>query len=371
MAGVSKGFEKRDWLLVAAAATLIGGYLGLGCFSVESEAPWHEEKLAASRLAQQAMAAVKAGKLARGMTIDRTADVNETGMIGLRWSGMTTTLGVLEAKRTSTHPDFAAVVVGLLKQCGAKRGDRVAINLSGSFPALGLSALSAAQTLELRPVVIASLGASMWGANDPAFTWLDVEQVVRASGLIRTGTVAVSLGGARDVGKDMDDEVRERLLARIRAANVAFVDEPDFARNLAQRMALYLADGLPACFINVGGNLASGGAEADSGALRPGLIRSPDEAGTRIGGLMGAFLERKVPVIHLLDLKALAASAGLPYDPVPLPAPGSGGIFRTTRYNQAYIAALLAFALALLVAYVRLESKNARRPKGRQALRLW
>ena len=71
-------------------------------------------------------------------------------MIGQRWSGMTTTLGVLEAKRTSTHPDFAAAIVSLLKQCGAKPGDRVAINLSGSFPALGLSALSAAQVLEFR-----------------------------------------------------------------------------------------------------------------------------------------------------------------------------------------------------------------------------
>lgn len=354
MARATKGFEKRDGLLVAAAATLIAGYLGLGHFSVETPAPWHDEKLAASRLAQRAMAAVKAEKQVRGIAIDRAADVNDTGMIGLRWSGMTTTLGVLEAKRTATNPDFAAVVVDLLKRCGAKRGDRLAINLSGSFPALGVSALSAAQTLELRPVVIASLGASMWGANDPAFTWLDVEQVLREGGLIRTGMVAVSLGGARDVGKDMDDAVRERLRARIRAANVAFIDEPDFAKNQAQRMALYLADGLPACFINIGGNLASGGAEADSGALRPGLIRSPDEAGTRIGGLMHEFLARKVPVIHLLDLKALAVASGLPYDPVPLPVPGSGGVFRTTRYNLAYIAGLLAFAVFLTTAYVRL-----------------
>ena len=361
MAGVTRGFEKRDWLLVAAATTLIVGYLELGHFSVESKAPWYDEKLAASRLAHDAMTAVKAEKRARGITIDPATDVNETGMIGLRWSGMTTTLGVLEAKRTSTQPDFAGVVVGLLKQCGAKRGDRVAVNLSGSFPALGLSVISAAQVLELHPVVIASLGASMWGANDPGFTWLDVEQAVRKGGLLRAGAVAVSLGGALDVGTDMDDAVRERLLARIRAANVAFIDEPDFARNLENRMALYLADGLPACFINVGGNLASGGAEADSGALRPGLIRSHADAGTRVGGLMKSFLDRRVPVIHLLDLKALAVSSGLPYDPVPQPAPGSGGVFRAIQYNQAYITTLLAFATALLAAYVRLGGKHSKR----------
>lgn len=362
MARLKPGFEKRDGLLVAAAAVLIAGYLGLGHFSIDGPAPWLAEKQAASQLAQRAMAAIGAERRARGQTIDKTTDVNETGMIGPRWSGMTTTLGVLEAKRTSTQPDFAAVVVSLLKQCGAKRGDRVAINLSGSFPALGLSTLSAAQVLELRPVLIASLGASMWGANDPAFTWLEMEQAVRAAGLIRSGTVAVSLGGARDVGKEMDEAVREQLRARIRAAGVAFIDEADFDKNLARRMSMYLADGLPACFINIGGNLASGGAEADTGALRPGLIRSTEEAGTRIGGLMGAFLTRKVPVIHLLDLKALAVSTGLPYDPVPLPPPGSSGVFRATQYHRGYIVALLALAALLLAAYVRLGRKTGPRP---------
>ena len=357
MAAPKRGFEKRDGLLVAASALLVAGYLGLGHFSVEGPAPWLEEKLAASQLAQRAMAAVSAEKRARGLTIDKTIDINETGMIGQRWSGMTTTLGVLEAKRTSTHPDFAAAIVSLLKQCGAKPGDRVAINLSGSFPALGLSALSATQVLELRPVLIASLGASMWGANDPAFTWLEMEQTVRTAGLIRSGAVAVSLGGARDIGKDMDEAVRDQLRARIRAADITFIDEPDFAKNLAIRMERYLADGLPACFINIGGNLASGGAEADTGALRPGLIRSTEEAGTRIGGLMHEFLTRKVPVIHLLDLKSLAVSAGLPYDPVPLPPPGSSGVFRATQYHRGYIAVLLALAAGLLAAYVRLGKR--------------
>ena len=69
MAGVAKDFEKRDWLLVAAAATLIAGYLGIGYFSVESKAPWYDEKLAASQLAQRAMASVRAEKLARGIAI--------------------------------------------------------------------------------------------------------------------------------------------------------------------------------------------------------------------------------------------------------------------------------------------------------------
>jgi poly-gamma-glutamate system protein len=352
MAALKKSFEPRDGLLIAAAATLYLGYLCLGHFSSPPDASVHAQKLAASRLAQQGMAAVKADKLARGIPIARTSDVNETGMIGLRYSGMTTTLGVLEAKRTSTHPDFAALTVDLMKQCGAQPGHRIAVNLSGSFPALAISVLSAARVLDLQPVVIASLGASIWGANDPAYTWLDIAQVVQEQTEIRTGMAAVSLGGADDVGQDMDEDIREHLRVRIMASGVPFIDEPDFARNIAQRMSLYLADGTPACFVNVGGNLASGGAKGNYGALRPGLIRSPDEARTRTGGLIGAFLELQVPVIHLLDLKTLSLAAGLPYDPVPLPEPGSSGIFHSTHYSRAYIAALLAVAASLLAAYV-------------------
>ena len=348
LATLTPGFEKRDGLLIAAAAILYAGYLCLGHFSAGGQTPWHVQKLAASRLAQQGMAAVKAEKQARGISIDRGADVNATGMIGVRYSGMTTTLGVLEAKRTSTQADFAALAVDLLQQCGAHPGDRIAVNLSGSFPAL----LSAAQVMHLQPVVIASLGASMWGANDPDFTWLDMVQALHENTSIRTPMAAVSLGGAGDVGADMDEDIRVRLRARILASAAPFIEETDFTKNIARRMALYLADGTPACFVNIGGNLSSGGARGDYGALRPGLIRSQAQARTRTGGLIGAFLEKKVPVIHLLDMKALALTAGLPYDPVPLPEPGSSAIFSERHYKRAYMAALLAVAAAFLAAYV-------------------
>ncbi len=352
MATWTQGFERRDGLLIAAAVTLYVGYLCLGHFSSESPSPWYEKKLAASRLAQQGMAAVKREKRARGISIDRVSDVNETGMIGIRYSGMTTTLGVLEAKRTSTQPDFAALAVDLLQQCGAQDGDRIAVNLSGSFPALGISVLSAAQVMHLRAVVIASLGASMWGANDPRFTWLDMVQAIHDTTEIRTQMAAVSLGGAGDAGHDMDDEIREQLRAHIKASAIPLIEEVDFESNIAQRMALYLAGGTPVCFVNVGGNLASGGAKGDYGALHPGLIGSQAASSAGTAGLIGAFLERKVPVIHLLDMKALALLAGLPYDPVPVPEPGSGGIFRSQHYNRAYIIALLAVAASLLAAYV-------------------
>ena len=354
-----KGFERRDWLLIAALLVAAAGYLALDRHTRSQIAPWHAEMLAAARHAEAAQAALRADKATRGIAIDRNADPNATGLIGLRWSGMSTTLGALEAKRTSTNPNFAALAVALLKECGAQSGDRIAVNLSGSFPALNIAVLAAAETLGLETVSIASLGASTWGANDPRYTWLDMEDRLRSAGLLRRASVAVSLGGAGDVGKDMDDAVRAALRTRIAASSRPFIEDADLARNVEQRMQRYLAGGRPACFVNVGGNLAATGATAHTRAAVPGLIR-PSNKGeqTRLGGLLGAFLARGVPAIHLLDVKALATRHGLPIDPVPLPAAGEGGIYRQAVVSRSLIAAVLAVVTGLLAGYVRLGRKR-------------
>ncbi len=353
---VNKRLEKRDGLLLAALFVLAVAYLGRDAFRSEVPGPWYEEKRAAAQLAQRAMQALQQEKIRRGLRIDPQTDVNRTGMIGVRWSGMTTTLGVLEAKRTTTHPDFAALLVGLLKDCGVQRHDRVAVNLSASFPALNVSVLSALEVLELRPVVISSLGASMWGANEPAWTWLDMERHLLAQGMVHHGSVAVSLGGAGDVGKDMEDEVRAALREKVRASPLRYLEEADGQKNQSARLDAYFAPGEPVCFVNAGGNLAASGAAAEFVARRPGLLlpeRADLQRAEALPGLVSAFLARGIPVVHLLDIKALALEYGLPFDPVPLPEPGSSGVFREVHYHRLALALILALAGVLLGFYVR------------------
>ncbi|MBE0602904.1 MAG: poly-gamma-glutamate system protein, partial [Deltaproteobacteria bacterium] len=134
--------------------------------------PLREEKNAATTLMQRAGQAVKAGKLRIGVPIDRRLDANDTGLIGVEYTDITTTLGSLAAKRTSTNPAFAAVVVDMLYRAGVRPGDAVAVGFSGSFPALNIAVLSAAKALDLRPVIISSAGSSTYGANQPDMTWL-------------------------------------------------------------------------------------------------------------------------------------------------------------------------------------------------------
>ena len=116
--------------------------------------------------------------------IDKSLDKNETGLIGLEWSGITTTLGDIEAKRTSTNPDFAALLVKLFKEIGLKKGDIVAANFSSSFPALNLAFISAADTLGLKAIIITSIGSSTYGGNIEDFTYLDMENYLYSKNFI-------------------------------------------------------------------------------------------------------------------------------------------------------------------------------------------
>src|SRR5262249_46844454 len=139
-------------------------------------------------------------------------------------SVITTNTGSLEAKRTTLDPNWAAVVVQLLYEAGVQRKGTIAIGVSGSFPALNLAAFAAAEVLDLDAISIASVGASSWGANIPTLTWLDMERVLADAGLLRTRSIAASLGGTRDRALGMPKLGRHRLREAIDRAGVPFLE---------------------------------------------------------------------------------------------------------------------------------------------------
>jgi poly-gamma-glutamate system protein len=117
--------------------------------------PWHSEKIKAARLCLVAANAIKAQAVEKGLVIDAVNDPNFTGLIGLEYTDVTTDRGLLEAKLTTTNPNFAAVVVDMLKEAGLSKGDLVAIGLTGSMPAMNLAVLAAIEDLELKNIIIA------------------------------------------------------------------------------------------------------------------------------------------------------------------------------------------------------------------------
>jgi poly-gamma-glutamate system protein len=291
-----------------------------------------DHQLEAARLMARSLDAIRRLRLSKGLSIDPALDPNGTGIVGDEFSPLTTSVGDVEAKRTSANPAFAALLVRLFAEAGVSRGDAVAVGGSGSFPGLLLATMCAARALELEPVTIYSVGASMYGANIPGFTFADMLEVLRAEGILPYRLAAVSPGGRGDGGSGvLFDEDGTSLLDETRRLGLPAVAGASLAERIRARLSIFedAAGGRPIrCFVNVGGASANFGAGEESLKLPNGLIgKAPAIPASATRGLAFEFLSRGVRVIHLLHVKGLARDNGLPFDPVPFPPVGEGAVY--------------------------------------------
>jgi len=287
-------------------------------------------RIEAAALMARSLTTIRSLRLAKGLPIDRTLDPNETGIVGEEFTPLTTSLGDVEAKRTAANPAFAAVVAGYFERAGLEPGDVVAIGGSGSFPAFVLASLCAARALELQPILIYSVGASMYGANIPGFTFINMLERLRSDNLLPYSIAAVAPGGEHDSGRGvLFDEEGTTLVDEARRSGLPLVEGATLADRIQRRLRIYeaAAAGRPVrCFVNVGGATANYGDTAASLDLPAGLLlRLPLVPSLPARGLVFEFAARGVPVVHLLFVKGLVRANGLPFDPVPFPPLAEAG----------------------------------------------
>lgn len=353
-----RGISPTILALVALIAILVMAAVEI--FPVRQRQPHYPERLRAAQLALEGMEILRAERLNRGTEIDGELDPADSGMIGLPMSPVTTVTGVLAAKQTSVNPNFAAVVLDMLTQAGVQKGDAVAIGASGSFPALNLCVYAAARALDLRVIVIASISASQFGANDPEFLWIDMERVLHETNPdnFPYRCLAVSLGGVDDRGLGMPKEGKEALLRGVQRNNLTLIKPASFEEGVARRMALYTqeAGARPIrAYVNIGGGTISVGSVLGKRMFQPGLnLRRPP--GIRyVDSVMTRFIDRDVPVIHLSHIERLAKAYGLPLQPTRIPSPGEGSVFFCDQYNLYLVSGGLLAILGSLYGLLRSE----------------
>jgi len=352
---VDSGKYRRTILLLFLASLVF--FLLVRFFPLRKGKAVQRQMLQAAEFMKEAVAAVRKCRMEKGIVPDRSSDPNQTGLIGLEYSPLTTSIGNLEAKRTTTNPNFAALVVLLLKEARISAGDRIAVGASSSFPSLIIAVQAAAKALDLEPLMICSLGASQWGANRPDFHWLDIQECLSDSGVFNFQPIALSLGGEGDTGEDMSPEGRAFLTEEMETSGIPFIREPDLRRNVAARIQLFEknAGGKKIkAFINIGGSWVNMGLDSSVLELKPGLARIRQLPTREKRGVIFEMAERGIPVIHLLYIKGLIERYGLSWDPVPLPDPGKGGVYQLAREKQPgflfFTAGYLLLA-ALLLAF--------------------
>ena len=322
------------------------------------------EMIRASEIMAEAVNIIRECRGKKGLILDKNIDLNQTGLIGLEFSPITTSIGNLEAKRTTANPNFAALIVFLLKEAKIESGDTIAAGASSSFPALIVAVLSAAKAMNLKPIVINSLGASQWGANNPDFNWLDMQNCLLDAGIFDAKPIGLSLGGARDEGSDMSPDGRSFLITEIRKSGFFFLHEPDLKRNVEARMRLYedkAGEGKIKAFINTGGSWANMGEDPEILKLRPGLVKIKPFPPAEKRGVLFAMAALKIPVIHLLYIKGLIERYGLSWDPIPLPQPGKGKIYQLVGKRQSSFLFLAAAYFLLVIIVLVFRNKLGKR----------
>lgn len=315
---------------------------------------WYDQKMEAASLTKKAADHLKEIRMHKGVFVDVVNDPNETALIGQDITPITTDRGYIEAKLTATNPNFSAVVVDMLKEAGLEKNDIVAVAFTGSFPGLNLAVHSAIQTLKLKPIIITSVGASNWGANDPYFTWLDMESSLYKAGILENRSVAASIGGGLDRGRGLSPEGRELIIDAIRRNKVEFINEEHLESSIQKRMDIYIKHRKKEkikAFINVGGGISSIGSVENSQFIPGGLSTTLPMKNFPVRGVIVSMAEKNIPIIHLLNINQLAAQYGLQINPTPLPWPGVGEIFIQKRYSVLLTAAV-TLSLIIAIAFV-------------------
>lgn len=347
-------------VLVVMALMAVGLFYLASSVAVEHVATDYDLKVRAAQRMQRAMAILKNERMAAAVFIDDVNDPNHTGLIGRQSSFITTDEGDLDSKISVLDPNVAAIMVDLLRQAGVGAGDTLAVTVTGSMPGANLAVYCAMEEMDLNPVIITSVGASQWGANDENFTWLDMEKTLIDSGIISFRTRGASMGGGSDIGRRLAPLGRDLIQTAIERNDIALLEGDDLEDAIQRRMDFFtklLPAGHYTAYVNVGGGAAALGSRVTDRLIPPGLTDRMDFDRFPADGTLVQFGQEGVPIIHILNIRELFALYDYPYAAVPPPEIGQSELYASKRYSLLAAGGALALIMAMVVG-VGVKSKR-------------
>jgi len=160
----------------------------------------------------------------------------------------------------------------------------------------------------------------------------------------------------------MQEEGRALLARDMAEAGFPIISEGDLKKNVEYKMQLYFqkaSNNEIKAFVNIGGSWSNLGIDSEILHVKPGLgkiARFPPEENR---GVLYAMAALDIPVIHLLYVKGLVHRYGLSWDPVPLPQPGQGDMYKWMEENQKSFLWISVFYLVLMGALLAVGIKTS------------
>ncbi len=337
-------------LLVAFLVLMAGTAFSVTFVRKQQPLPYSDAMEASVGLTKRMFGVIELLKKERNIISDAHSNVPYNFMIGDEWSEITTTLGSLEAKETSTNPDFSALIVRLLHEAGISHGDKVGVILSGSFPSLAISVLAALQTMDIEAVVMSSLGASTYGANQPGATWIDMETALKGNGL-KVQSVLVSAGAGNDSGEGLSPEGLSIISNAAYRNGVDLYIPATLHESIIKRSEIFREADIK-LLINIGGNETALGNCTHSTTIPNGLQHGMTWCNDWDRGLISILNESGIPFINMLDIKDLASRYGMAVSPGKEYS-ASTNLYNTTITNKILLAIVLAASLIPLFFLIR------------------
>jgi len=193
---------------------------------------------------------------------------------------------------------------------------------------------------------------AMPGMTDPNFTWLDLESYLYEKKIFPYKSVAASIGGGRDLGRGLTSNGRKAIIDAINRNDVLLVKENSLEENILEKMKIFEKNATkPKLYINVGGGLSSLGNSINGKLVSTGYHSYLNLKNIPLKGTMFLFADKKVPVIHILNVLGFAQKYKLPIVPDEMPTPGEGVTFLEPRYNTTY-AAISLFILVVFIGII-------------------
>lgn len=294
---------------------------------------YYDDQIKASEMMSLMTRRIKEYKIELGLDIYEY-DYHDTGLLGDDTSKITTSLGNLEAKRSTTNPDMAALVLRLFKEAGLKKGDKIGVGLSGSFPGANIAVLAASEVMDLDLIIISSVGSSNYGANQPNLSFPKMLYLLNKEGFTKYNSELVTIGGDNDAGEGIDKEALDYILNEYYDYGLNVMIEPDFNTNLEKKIEFYNSiNG----YVAVGGNISFLGISQKDissryGLLNKDIVRKHDF--NEKDGLLDYYLSLEIPTIHILNIKKIFADYNMEYDPVDLKIIGESNVYYQYKYNK-------------------------------------
>ncbi|MGQ4002350.1 poly-gamma-glutamate system protein [Francisellaceae bacterium CB299] len=350
------------------------------------ETKGYTQKVEASNTTYEAFRLTQDFFISKGYLCKNIGDVSCTGLIGLSMSEITTDSGDLYSKRSSVNPNMAAIFVAWLSELDLKKGDVVALQQTGSYPALDIAMLSAIKTLELKPLIIFSVGASQFGANRANFTWPDIYKNLVEKGLFNYDILGATLGGSRDNGYGMTPAAVLKLNDSIKRNGYKTINIPYHhatTTSIKTRLDMYkkaAGDEKIKAYINVGGNMASIGlkqpkvisVEEKDGKKKTvenkvvtklpsfptGVVKELPTGYSSVRSVAVDFLKEGVPVVNIRDISSsIIKKYGLTYNPATVTPAGQGAAFSQKNYNTTLAIVLLIIDITIIIAMALISRK--------------